>query len=253
MTLRPPRSRAYVDLASGYQPSAQAQASNVPDSTVTLQQPPQDDETIQAIAAILLSGLAASALVNALMELGIPRLSSTSVQAAVNLTAGGTSTMPRLQLNGEAASDLMRRTRAQEAFFRAGYILHAARRIEDDLREGDTVRTAIAHESPYYRQHEQARVNRADSSRQVSRMATIFGDTLGWYVNPLLNNEIECLRADGHNFRASVGTIIGYPGAVHPNCGCTAGPPIEGAGWVDDAVTPILRHKDGTKVRLRVA
>jgi hypothetical protein len=114
--------------------------------------------------------------------------------------------------------------------------MNASKRIESDVKAGKPLPQALAKEKKVFKTHETARRGRMGAAANAARAANLYGDILGWYLNPLLNNEIECVTANGHNFSASQGTVIGYPGAVHPRCGCTAGPPILGAGMVNDAL-----------------
>jgi hypothetical protein len=72
-------------------------------------------------------------------------------------------------------------------------------------------------------------------------------------LNPLLNNEAECIAANGHNFYAEHGTVIGLPGSVHNRCGCYAGPPWTGAAMVDDVFRNLtaLKPKVHAKFKLK--
>jgi hypothetical protein len=139
------------------------------------------------------------------------------------------------------------KVRDTEIYTRSAYLANAAKRMQRTLDEGGTQRDALRREAPHYRAHEHARKGRLDSAAQVEYAARQIGvpdergTLLGWYTNPLLNNDGECLAANGHNFYAEEGTIIGLPGSVHNNCGCYAGPVHQGAGLVNEAVANIVR------------
>lgn len=205
----------------------------------TTQAQPPNDATTQKVVAVLAAGYAvdktAHLLAGVLSPLGI---TTTAVVAALQLAGDGTAHKPNARLAGHglASGVKLRGVRQQELAFRAAYIVNAARRIQADLRSGKSLRDALAAERVNFERHESARKGRLDAAAQVQRSANEFGPLLGWYLNPLLNNEPECEAANGHNFYADEGTIIGYPGSVHPNCGCVAGPPHPGARLVDEAV-----------------
>jgi len=140
-----------------------------------------------------------------------------------------------------------------EVYYRAAYIMNAVDRIAADLDEGQSLREAIRAERHIFTQHQAARRGRLKAVARAHIAAARFGPLLGWYIDPMLNNEAECIAANGHNFYADLGTVIGYPGAVHPHCGCVAGPPHAGAGLVDDALVkaPDVAFERPRKVPLR--
>lgn len=138
---------------------------------------------------------------------------------------------------------IVREARRAEVFYRAGYVLNASKRLTESLTDRDeTWSQAWNKERNYHRQHEKARSGRLDAAAQVQVAAEFFGqDTeggilLGWYHNPLLNNTPDCLAASGNNFYAAQGTAIGYPGSVHENCGCYAGPVHTLGGMVNEVL-----------------
>lgn len=208
--------------------------------TATIKAPPNQDQTIQHVAEILLAGLAIeqtvaaiAAVINAPVEI---------VRETLQQTGGlsGHKAHARLMsLAIEPKSDgakVARSAAKQEIFYRAGYLVNAIERVEADVKSGESIEEALAGEKKIFRSHEVARRGRLDAAAGAGAAANIYGDLLGWYVDPNLENEIECLTANGHNFSASEGTLIGYPSGVHPHCGCLAGPPIWGAGMVNDAL-----------------
>lgn len=216
-------------------------SSTAPDDTVSVQTPPDEDETVQHVVEIILAyyGVKKAAQMIAALMPGIPWQ---IFAAAFNISGGmkGHQAYPSLKMrdiapNGDG-STTMKRAARREIFYRAAYILRAAERMETDVHGGKSIPDAIADEKKIFVLHEAARLGRLDSAGYVARAADRFGPMLGWYLDPLLNNEPECIAANGHNFDAREGTLIGLPGAVHPKCGCIAGPPWPGAGMVNDAI-----------------
>jgi hypothetical protein len=172
-------------------------------------------------------------------------------EAVAGLAGKGTAHRPNARRRGLPLSLGMRIERDREALYRGAYLLKASERVQASVDSGMSLRDALNAESRFYNMHEKARRNRLDAVTEAHRLAmrlqttvtTPEGNTrtmLGWYLNPLLKNDPECVAANGHNFYAEEGTIIGYPGAVHLNCGCVAGPPIEGAGMVNDALRGVV-------------
>lgn len=167
-------------------------------------------------------------------------------QAVTSLVKKGTKTRPNAKLYGHRLSLSIRLERDREALYRGAYLLKAAERLQAALDAGKDFREAYAQEKRYFDQHERARAARLDAVTEAQRVGAWMGQRVevgettrtlvGWYINPLLKNDPECLVANRHNFYAEEGTVIGYPGAVHLNCGCYAGEPIPGAGMVNDAI-----------------
>lgn len=195
--------------------------------------PPSNDPTTQAVARILAAAATYEAATAALAAFLAPwHISTDAIAAALRLASRGTNHTPRPR----GATPLARGASEAELYYRAAYIVRAAARIQANLDAGLSLREAIGRERPYQQAHEKARRARQLAVKRVNEQAAMFGQVLGWYLNPLLNNERECIAANGHNFDVLQGTVIGWPGAVHAGCGCEAGPPWEGAGWVNDAV-----------------
>lgn len=163
----------------------------------------------------------------------------------------GTSHTPnaRLAEHGARLEGQVRDVRDAEVYFRAAYLANAAQRMQRSMNAGATEVEALRREAPYYQAHEKARRGRLTSAAQVQTAADIYGihdgrgTLVGWYLNPLLNNEVECVTANGHNFYAEEGTVIGLPGSVHSNCGCYAGPPHTGATLVNDAMQNVVKFQ----------
>lgn len=210
-------------------------SSGAADHKHVVQPPPQDDPTTSAVARVLEAAVTYEAATMALRVVLKPfRVSAEAIAAAVRLSGRRTKATPRQR----GAGELARRAAKQELYYRAAYVLRATARIQADLDSGLGLREAVAKERRFQQQHEAARRTRLEATKRDINNVELFGPILGWYLNPLLNNDRECVAANGHNYDALVGTLIGRPGTVHSGCGCTSGPPHEGAGWVDDAIVP---------------
>lgn len=233
------------------------------DAPHEVQPPPSEDETTQHIVEILLAGgtiyLMAQAIGELLAPLGI---TASAIVSALNFTTGRKGSpfkvRPRYIAEGvhpkSAEAGVIRTVANEEMYYRAAYILNAAYRIQKKLNQGEPIRAVLTEENFNYRLHKSAQANRIKAATNVARAASLFGPLLGWYLNPLLNNESECIAADGNNFHFDKVPVIGLPGSVHSNCGCKAGPPHEGAGMVDDAVRHLVVRTNRPKLlRLRKA
>lgn len=200
-----------------------------------VQSPPQDDQLVAAIAGLLLVGAgvgATAALISALV--GIP---VQPVQLALRLVARGRMHRPRSVGVGRANSAQA----DQELYFRAAYVLNAARRIWGRFMDGDSPGQALKAELPHFRAHQAAAANRQAAAAEVNRLGSIYGAKLGWYASLDGRETPECAAADGHNFTVGQRPVIGYPGSVHRYCRCKAGPPIAGASSVDAATRRFIR------------
>lgn len=170
-------------------------------------------------------------------------------RATLSLVDRGTAHRPNARLQGHDRTLPITIERDREILYRGAYLINSAKRIQAAVDGGKTLAEAVKAEAPYQRMHERARRARLESVTAAQRIAKQFGQKtpegnrtlVGWYLNPLLDNDEECKIADGHNFLAEEGTDIGYPGGVHMNCGCVTGPPIEGAGMVNDALRGVIR------------
>lgn len=181
----------------------------------------------------------------------------TAIRMALGLThqegggRRGTAHVPnaRLAYNGATLDERIAEVRDYDLYYRAAYIANAAHRMQRDMNQGATEAQALNREAPYYRAHENARKGRLEAVAQVQTAARHWGmhdgrgTLLGWYLDPLLKNEVECITANGHNFYAEEGTVIGLPGAVHNNCGCYAGTPHWGAQLVNDVMRNVIMLK----------
>jgi hypothetical protein len=159
----------------------------------------------------------------------------------------GTATRPNARLGGDSLTTAGRIERDREALYRGAYLLKASERVQAAVNDGKPLRQALNEESRFYNAHEAARRARLDSVTETQRAASTSGTPMkdsrgasrtlvGWYRDPAKQNDPECLAADGHNFYAEEGTIIGFPGGVHIGCGCSAGPAHEAGGMVNDVL-----------------
>lgn len=213
-------------------------------STDEIQQPPSQDDTAKKIAEILVAGGTVYVIAQAIFALLHPLgITIPAITAALNLSAGGRDPhrvkpkyvaegLDRFNIDGK----VMRVAANEELYYRAAYILNASYRIQKSYMNGTSLKASMEKEAANWNKHKDAREGRMKAARSVAQAFSLYGPVLGWYLNPLLNNEAACIAASGNNFRADTMPLIGFPGLVHINCGCKAGPPIEGAGWVDDAV-----------------
>lgn len=227
--------------------------------------PVDHDATVRAIADVFLTSARFKRLhgdfrqeVLELERLLAPYgLRRTAIRMALGLThkegggRRGTAHAPNARLAEHHATleGQVREVRDYDIYFRAAYVANAAHRMQRSMGEGLTPKEALDKERTYYKMHEEARKGRLNAAAQVQRAALLFGQKeergtlVGWYLNPLLNNEIECITANGHNFYAEEGTVIGLPGSVHNRCGCYAGAPIEGASLVNEALHNVVSFK----------
>jgi hypothetical protein len=198
-----------------------------------IQPPPQDDPTTARIVDVLLAAATIEAAAAGIAVILRPvRIGLDAIVAALRLSDAGTNHQPRPRGYGQVARDQA----LQEAYLRAAYVARAAWRIQSDLNAGRTLAEARQRERRYQQAHEKARRARQEAAKRVLEQARAYGPVLGWYLNPMLSNEAECIAANGNNFRVATPPAIGYPGMVHPGCGCYPGPPWLGGGWVDAAV-----------------
>lgn len=208
--------------------------------------PPSDVPLTQRVAEILLAAYALDKTVALLAELLAPyRLGRAALAAAVSIASRSAHTpravMAALDIDPRSnAAHVSRHAARNDVYYRAAYVVKAAGRIQRSLDQGMSVDDAIKAELPNFEAHREARRRRLDAAGKTALAAETYGALLGWYRNPLLDSDTDCIAADGNNFYAAQSTIIGWPGSVHPNCGCWAGPPHEGGGMVDHVLGTVL-------------
>ena len=123
--------------------------------------------------------------------------------------------------------------RAEEeaaAAWRAIYAVAAT----DRLSNPTDFDLAVERELQNYTLHTEAEERRLRAAALVDAAAQLMSDRttdnlLGWRAVVDDRTTPECRAAHGCNFRADRMPLIGWPGAVHMRCRCSAGPPIPGA------------------------
>lgn len=224
----------------------------------TVVPPPQNDPTVRQVADVLVLGGSIFALTAALLVILRARgIGRQAVMAALGLTADHTNPRPNARLKGAGlargglGARISRSVADVESYYRAAYVIAAAARIQAAIDAGQPVTVAVDLEKHNAAAHAAARKRRLDAASRVGKSAELYGPLLGWNLDPTLNNEIECITADGNNFYADQPPLIGYPGLVHDRCGCYPGPPHEGGGMVDAATRGVIRFGSARKVKLR--
>jgi hypothetical protein len=206
---------------------------------------PDDDDTAAAVAAVLATGAAIASLAAGITRL-LPGVTRPAVVGALSLVLRGTAHRPRARLAANRLTPrspeagAVRAAADAELSYRAAYVVNAARRLQEALDAGKSLPEALAAEAPRQAAHELARRRRVDAAAKVARAARQFGDLVGWYRDPESHSEADCIAADGNNFLASEGTVIGLPGTVHLHCRCEPGPPHPFAGMVNDALSGVV-------------
>jgi SPP1 gp7 family putative phage head morphogenesis protein len=133
---------------------------------------------------------------------------------------------------------------------RAAYLISAARRLTVAARGGpNSIARALVTERRWLQQHLAASAQRdivangvASVARQQAKAAkqagTDWNGLLGWYAVGDARTSPECRAANGRNFDPRKVPLIGFPGAVHPGCRCTSGPPFPGRPRVEEIHPP---------------
>lgn len=225
------------------QPRLRQQPSQTPPPAPLATVPVGAAALLSTLAAILTSGLGAAAmLVLAVKALATVGISATAASAAFRLAGR----LP--QPAGEAEGIVGARTRSAELSYRVSYLLAAARRIEQSLQEArsrgesqlQSLRDALQKERRYFGQSLQATRNRANAATQIDHSSQVWGPVLGWNLGSRKVHTPECVKAAGHNFSIARRPRIGWPGMVHSQCGCFAGPPFASKVTVDQATAGMI-------------
>ncbi|NMH98900.1 phage minor head protein [Pseudonocardia acidicola] len=184
------------------------------------QEPVADGVVISALVAALAAGAGAGLIAGQLSRLGVP----SSVARAVADNLSGPSGKPKV-VGGPAqrAQDRLNLTR------RSQYLVNAARRVYATVQAGKTIAEAIAAERGHFDAHRLMQQRRQTAGAAMDAAAQEHGPVLGW--NAVLDGKTDavCAALDGKNFSITHPPKAGLPGAVHPFCRCTAGPPHPGA------------------------
>lgn len=201
---------------------------------------PQDSSLIRQIGELLLIGAGIKATIAAIKVLLLPvGLAEETIEAATKLalSVGPLNIdpigMPGSPIKADGGQGKAARNTAQsEVYYRAGYLLNAAKRIEQDRRKGTPLISAVRNERRFWTQHRDAQSRRNEAARRIDEVAKAFGPVLGWYAVEDNRTSAECKAAHGRNFPADRRPAIGYPGTVHPHCRCRPGAPFEGAAML---------------------
>lgn len=193
--------------------------------TDTLQgQTPTEQQIIVGVAGLLAVGAAYEVTVKGIL----------AVMAPLSLPAAAVRTATRVAMSapvgdvpppGTPPTGSGMTTARVERTFRATYLVAAAKRVARLLREGKPPLEIIKRERNAFNRHLQAQGLRREAARRIDRAAAKHGQTLGWYAKMDARTSAECRWANGRNFQVDRRPPIGYPGTVHPNCRCVAGPP----------------------------
>lgn len=126
--------------------------------------------------------------------------------------------------------------RENAAGWLALYLVAAAGRLTDAATESaEASAAARVAELRYFAGHVAAERRRLRAAAAQDAMASLVPTTdrtrglLGWRAVLDTRTTAACRWAHGKNFRADEMPSIGWPGAVHRACRCSAGPPIPGA------------------------
>lgn len=141
--------------------------------------------------------------------------------------------------------------RKLEATLRAAFLVNAARRLEQAYKAGD-FKHGLQLERSWLAAHIDAARLRSVAAERVDATAVALGyhagtgpvQLLGWHLGVTGKHTTACLAAAGHNFDPAIRPRIGYPGTVHPRCGCWPGPPYPGATTVDTATSRLPADAD---------
>lgn len=188
---------------------------------------------VGALGSGALFGAAATPEIVALLLQLHPRLLPSLADWLAQLAAGGAVTASLPVPDGPA----QRIERNLAPAWLALYLVAASERLAAALAEGPTALEAAKQaEERYFSRHVQAETRRQRAAALQDMAQTLNSDResslthmLGWRA--VLDNRTtpECRYANGRNFQADQMPIIGWPGAVHMRCRCSAGPAVPGA------------------------
>lgn len=196
-----------------------------------MDQPQQSQPQSEAQRILEILAVGASIAVTAKGLSGILDIPAKSIALALRIIKY----VPRLaRLRAGRGNTATAITSRANELYRAAYVGQAARRIE----AAPDRRVAIAAEVRYYRAHLEASARRMVMAKRVDVFKRrIRSPLLGWYAVNDARTSSECRAASGRNFYFNRPPVIGYPGAVHPNCRCTPGPPHPRGTMVDNSDT----------------
>lgn len=201
------------------------------------------DEVIAALGALLVAGTTVAAVKTLLGTLqGVPAATGRLIfgQRKLAKLLGKKVTDPGQKATTAAR---IRHLGAQEqAKARAAYIVRATLRLAaaHATKDAAIIAAAQAQEDQYLAAHGKAAAERQTA---VNDLITAVGKTkpdsdgrilMGWYAEQFPCP--VCLAVDGTNFDVFDPPLIGWPGWVHPHCGCHAGAPYSTDLMTNDVI-----------------
>jgi len=208
----------------------------------TAQQKKRDQEILLALAAAFTAGGGGYILLltvrNLLTEFGL------GYDLASWLATMSSSPLPGTGSLGVPEGPCQVQEIEHAAAWRAMYLIAAADRLLEALdvpfgttRAAQTVESAQRAEERYFELHMAAEERRMRAAALQDMAARLNGDRekaeaatlLNWRAVMDARTTFECAQANGMNFRADRMPVIGWPGAVHNRCRCSAGPAVPGA------------------------
>lgn len=213
------------------------------------QAPPEESAFVEVVAGLLVVGASVAATQAAVAAAMAPlALTGKAVGGAVVLAARealrgfprpfGDGVVPRMPTRAPTTAGEV--TRRRERYYRAAYVVNAAKRVHRGMRSGQSVQVALRAELVNWKRHLEAVQNRRERATQVDAAAARFGALLGWGAVMDARTSADCRQANGKNFNAGTKPAIGYPGTVHPHCRC-----VPRAPWEGGAMLPTKRRRRG--------
>jgi len=107
--------------------------------------------------------------------------------------------------------------------YRAQFLINSARRMAQAKVEGRELATAARQERAWLDAHRRAQANRIQVAAHMDELAQQ-SPWLEWHAVLDDRTTPDCRAMHGRIFTLDVPPAIGWPGAVHPRCRCTATP-----------------------------
>lgn len=112
-----------------------------------------------------------------------------------------------------------------ERVINAAYIRDGVLRMQKTRgMSREDAQAALQKERRYAAMHRLARNERKFASDRLEIASRAHGPVLGWYTMNDGRVESRCRKLAGHNFNVTRPMPAGYPGTIHPQCRCWAGP-----------------------------
>lgn len=107
--------------------------------------------------------------------------------------------------------------------YRAQFLINSAKRLANARSEGRRLDTAMAQERAWLAAHRAAQANRIKVAAHIDELAQQ-SPWLEWRAVLDDRTTPDCRAMHGTIFTLDVPPAIGWPGAVHPRCRCSAVP-----------------------------